>query len=244
MAKYSPSGDVIWAKSFGGHGNDVAKGIALDGLGNLYVSGSFDSAATFGSLGTVVSKGNKYTYIDAFLLKLDTDGNPLWVSTGGSALTSGIGTANSVTCDKDGNPWITGTFYGTSNFSGSNITTAGGTDIFIAKYDASSGNLLLLKRAGGTSADVGYSICKESTGNVLITGGYSAVPDFGSTTLSNVGGSDFFLSELGGRVLTNTAFLEGYTNTGGTAMNYAPSVTIELHGASSPYALVESQTGL
>jgi|ERR1035437_977040 hypothetical protein len=44
--------------------------------------------------------------------------------------------------------------------------------------------------------------------------------------------------------LSLTAFIQGYTNTGGTAMNYAPSaVTVELHDATSPYALVESQTG-
>jgi hypothetical protein len=43
--------------------------------------------------------------------------------------------------------------------------------------------------------------------------------------------------------LTLKAFLDGYTNVGGTEMDHAPSaVTIELHGASSPYALVESQT--
>ena len=45
------------------------------------------------------------------------------------------------------------------------------------------------------------------------------------------------------KTLTLTAFLEGYTNPGGTAMLYAPSaVTVELHTAASPYTLVESQT--
>jgi hypothetical protein len=45
------------------------------------------------------------------------------------------------------------------------------------------------------------------------------------------------------RTLTLTAFLQGYTNTGGTAMNFAPSaVTVELHNATTPWALVESQT--
>ena len=40
-----------------------------------------------------------------------------------------------------------------------------------------------------------------------------------------------------------TAFIEGYTNTDGTAMNYPPTVTVELHNVTTPYALVESQTG-
>ena len=47
-----------------------------------------------------------------------------------------------------------------------------------------------------------------------------------------------------GLVLHLTAFLQGYTNTGGTAMNFAPSpVTVELHNATTPWGLVESQTG-
>ena len=82
VAKYSPSGDVIWAQDFGGNNNDAAYGIALDGLGHLYVSGTFDSSAVFGSLGTVTSNGTKYS--DAFLLKMDTDGNPIWIKTGGA----------------------------------------------------------------------------------------------------------------------------------------------------------------
>jgi len=54
-------------------------------------------------------------------------------------------------------------------------------------------------------------------------------------TLANLGYS--------ARVLTLTAFLEGYTNPGGTAMLYAPSaIKVELHAATSPYALVESKT--
>ena len=59
VAKYSPSGQIIWAKNFGGHNTDDAYELALDGLGHLYVAGTFDSAAVFGSLGIVNSNGNK-----------------------------------------------------------------------------------------------------------------------------------------------------------------------------------------
>ena len=54
-------------------------------------------------------------------------------------------------------------------------------------------------------------------------------------TLANTGNTK--------RVLTLTTFIEGYTNSGGTAMSLAPAaVTVELHSATSPYTLVESQT--
>jgi hypothetical protein len=45
------------------------------------------------------------------------------------------------------------------------------------------------------------------------------------------------------KTLTLTAFLEGYTNTSGTGMTSSPTVTVELHNFTSPYALVESQSG-
>jgi hypothetical protein len=46
------------------------------------------------------------------------------------------------------------------------------------------------------------------------------------------------------KTLTLTAFLEGYTKSDGTVMLHAPTgVTVELHNATTPYALVESQTG-
>ena len=45
VAKYSPAGNIIWAKNFGGHNTDDAYALALDGMGNLYVTGYFDSVA-------------------------------------------------------------------------------------------------------------------------------------------------------------------------------------------------------
>ena len=45
------------------------------------------------------------------------------------------------------------------------------------------------------------------------------------------------------KILTLTAFLEGYTNTSGIGMTSSPTVTVELHNSTSPYALVESQSG-
>src|ERR1035437_5528789 len=137
VAKYSPSGDIIWAKNFGGHKIDQAYGLTLDGLGNLYVSGSFDSAATFGSLGLVYSNGGP----DAFLLKMDTTGTPIWVQHGGGTSTTSSDIGYKVEIDKSGNPWMCGQFFGTATFSGSTVTSAGAQDIFVAQYNP-SGTLL------------------------------------------------------------------------------------------------------
>ena len=103
----------------------------------------------------------------------------------------------SVTIDKAGNPWLFGSFQGTGTFSGSQIISKGGQDIFFAQYD-SSGNLLLLKRAGGTGLDLPYSSWTDPfDGNIFVTGRFQAAADFGSTNITSVGGDDIFLSELG-----------------------------------------------
>src|SRR4051812_3508112 len=45
IAKYDPSGNVLWAKSIGGTGEEQGTGISLDANGNCYVSGFFNSAS-------------------------------------------------------------------------------------------------------------------------------------------------------------------------------------------------------
>ena len=246
VAKYSPAGDVIWAKNFGGHNDDIAYGIKLDGLGNLYVSGTFDSAAVFGSLGTVTSNGNRYS--DAFLLKMDTTGNCTWIKTGGSTGNSTIiEVTNGVTIGKDGNLWITGVFTGTATFNASNIVSAGDRDVFIAEYDP-SGNLLVLKRGGGTGGDYGLYVntSPAPSGDILVSGRYNSATGgvtFGPDSWTGVGGDDFFFSKLGLRSLSLTANIQGFTNSG-TGLMVSDTVTTELHNSGSPYALVESKKGV
>jgi|CZKP01.1.fsa_nt_gi hypothetical protein len=201
VAKYSPSGDIIWAKNFGGHNTDDAYDLVLDGMGHLYVSGYFDSAAVFGSLGIVNSNGNKGP--DVFLIKLDTAGNAIWVRTGGGpgVVPSGGEYGYSTVVDKSGNPWMAGSFQGTGNFSGTQIISKGGEDTFIAEYNP-SGDLLLLKRAGGADIDKTYNIWADQDGNIFGTGRYRDVADFGPLTIGPAWGDDIFLYKIGNALPT------------------------------------------
>jgi hypothetical protein len=197
VAKYSPSGDIIWAKNFGGHNADEAWDLALDGRGNLYVSGYFDSSAVFGSLGIINSNGTKGP--DIFILKMDTSGTPLWVRIGGGAgvVSGSPGECGySVVIDKSGNPWMAGSFQGTGNFSGTQITSKGGEDTFIAEYNP-SGDLLLLKRAGGGDIDRTYNIWADQNGNIFGTGRYRQTADFGTLSIGPAWGDDIFLYKMG-----------------------------------------------
>jgi hypothetical protein len=242
VAKYSPAGDVIWAKNFGGHNDDIAYGIKLDGLGNLYVGGTFDSAATFGSLGVITSNGTQKN--DAFLLKMDTTGNPVWIQTGGSSGNTTTEVVRSITIGKDGNIWVNGNFAGTATFSGNNITSAGDLDVFIAEYNP-SGTLLLIKRAGGTGADNSLCITTSATpsADIFYSGSYTAATGgatFGSDNLTGIGMSDLYFGKLGLRTLSLTGNIQGFTNAG-TGLMVPDTVTVELRGTGSPYTVLESQ---
>jgi Beta-propeller repeat len=69
------------------------------------------------------------------------------------------------------------------------------SDIFIAKY-SSAGRLIWVRRAGGAGADVGSGIGLDSSGNCYVSGGYaSTIANFDGVTITNAGGSDFFLAK-------------------------------------------------
>ena len=77
IAKYTPATELLWVRRFGGvDAGDYARKIAFDAAGNVYSAGYYYSTtATFGAL-TVTNQGSA----DAYLTKLDADGNFLWVS--------------------------------------------------------------------------------------------------------------------------------------------------------------------
>ena len=62
---------------------------------------------------------------------------------------------------------MTGAFYDTASFGSMNVTSAGNTDVFVAKLDA-SGTFLWAESAGATSYDSGLDIAVDGAGNLYI----------------------------------------------------------------------------
>jgi hypothetical protein len=187
VAKYDSTGSVMWARSAGGADIDQGYGIAVDAEGNSHVAGVFRGNATFGSF-TLISNGAD----DIFVAKYDPDGNVVWTqSAGGISLDSGYGIA----IDTLGNSYITGSFVGTVMFGAFKVASAGGTDVFVAKYD-STGNVLWANSAGGTWQDSGHGIAVVGPGSTLITGPFRETAAFGTINLTSIGNNDIFVARV------------------------------------------------
>jgi hypothetical protein len=190
LVKYDSSGNVVWAKSAGGTNGDMAYDVSVDANGNVFVTGSFAfTPITFGTT-TLTNAGSG----DMFIVKYDGSGNVLWAkSAGGTSPDIAYG----VSTDAGGNVYVTGRFVSpTINFGTNTLTNAGSGDMFIVKYDG-SGNVLWTKSEGGTASESGSGVSIDPGGNIYVAGNFDGPTiTFGTTTLTNAGSSDIFVSKL------------------------------------------------
>lgn len=189
VVKVAPDGSVLWAVEAGGPASDEPHGVALGKQGDLYITGSFQQTATFGQ--EVLTSAGSY---DGFIAKLSSAGGHLWSrSVGGK----GVEIAHGVAVDGSGNAYIAGSFHWTADFGGTTLSTAGNThaDIFVHKLD-SAGSGEWAVSAGGNKFDAADDIAVDASGNLFITGNFWDVAQFGTLTLTSVGGSDLYAASL------------------------------------------------
>lgn len=202
IAKLSPAGSLVWQQTLGSTGGDRAYGIALDSANNVYVTGTFSGTVDFNhssSASTILTSAGG---LDAFVLKLSSEGIFQWVRRMGGPSTD-VGW--DITVDTANNVLTTGQFGSTVDFNPSNsatnnLTSAGSSDIFVQKL-SSSGSFVWAKRLGGRGADRGSAIRTDAANQVYTTGSFSGTADFnpsGSATfnLTSAGSTDVFVSRL------------------------------------------------
>jgi predicted regulator of Ras-like GTPase activity (Roadblock/LC7/MglB family) len=140
VAKYDRDGALLWAtQPVGGSRHCFGYGIATTEHGDSYVTGVFDHTETFGqgepnetTLSTLTENG--YTE-SMFLAKYDRDGALLWATQAAQNDSPGL----AVSTTRRGDGYVTGDFRGTAIFgqgepNETTLTSAGGQDIFVAKY--------------------------------------------------------------------------------------------------------------
>jgi hypothetical protein len=168
VVKLNPAGSALaYATFLGGTGNDVASGIALDGIGDAYVTGSTVSSAfpTASPLQAAHAGGG-----DAFVVKLNPAGSALVYASylGGAASDAGY----DIAVDSPGNAYVTG-FTTSPNFPTANAfqaANAGGNDAFVAKINPAGSALVYSTLLGGTGSDIAYGIAVDAAGTASIAG--------------------------------------------------------------------------
>jgi hypothetical protein len=198
VQKLDSSGSLVWVKTFGSSGDDMALGVSSDNVGNVYLTGDFRGTIDFNpgpGIYNMISSGDR----DMFILKLTASGSFSWAGRLGSSSVDG---ARRVLVDNSGDLLISGWFSGTADMDigagNAYHTSKGNRDIFILKMD-SLGSYLWSKAFGSTSFDVGYGISNDQNGNVFQTGLFAGTVDFDPTSgilnLTSNGGRDCFISK-------------------------------------------------
>jgi uncharacterized protein (TIGR03437 family) len=173
--------------------------VVVDGSGNVYTTGFFQGTADFdpgpGVFNMTSAGGN-----DVFVSKLDSAGNFAWARRMGGTDSDG---GDGVVVDGSGNVYTAGSFGGTVDFDPGpgvfNLTSAGDSDIFVAKLDG-DGNFVWAQQMGGTgSAFPEITIAVDAGSNVYATGGFRDTADFdpgaGVFELTSAGARDIFVAK-------------------------------------------------
>ena len=197
--QFAISQEFAWAKGFGGTNLESAQSVAVDEYGNIYVTGFFNATVDFDP-GPETLNLTSVGSVDCFVMKLDPDGNLVWVrQIGGPEVEQG----NDIAVDPRGHVVLTGYFSGTVDFDPgagtNNLTASGAYDAFILKLDA-NGDLRWARQGGGGESDSAGGLSIDQAGNIYVCGQYRGIADFnagaGNGQLSSAGESDIYVLKL------------------------------------------------
>ena len=179
VAKIDAAGSFAWATQAGGTGTDQAFRVSTLADGSAIFEGYFEDTAAFGAT-TLTSAGGQ----DYFVAKVTAAGAFVWATRAGGSDDDGDQSWG-VSALVDGSAIVTGSFEQTADFGATSLTSAGSSDVFIAKVDG-SGDFLWAIRAGGSDPDNGWDVGTLPDGSALAVGPFAGTAAFGSTTLSSV----------------------------------------------------------
>ena len=259
--KYNSNGDSLWVRRYDGSNTDKATSLAVDGSGNIYVTGYS------GSTGSVP--------VDYATIKYNSNGDTLWVRRY-NGLENQYDEAFSLAVDNLGNVYVTG-YSGLSNGTSWDYATikynSNGDSLWVQRYNGpgnqndiagslavdgfgnvyvtgystgngtgydyatikynSNGDSLWVKRynGSGTNDDYAVSLAVDGSGNVYVTG----------SSGRNGTSSDYATIKYSSvpRTLYLTAFIEGFYNNVTNKM-IKDTVRVYLRNSTVPYGIVDS----
>ncbi|MFT4312410.1 MAG: hypothetical protein ACMXYF_04215 [Candidatus Woesearchaeota archaeon] len=189
VAKIDSNGDWVWATTAGGSGDVEGRGITILSDNSAVMTGYFEGTVTFGS-NEIISQGGG----DIFVARIDSDGNWMWVTNAEGS--ENFDTSQGIDILSDNSAIITGLFRDTVTFGSYELTSVGGTDVFVARID-SDGDWVWAMNIGGIGNDVGLGVSSLSDDSILVTGAFENTVLFGSQEFTATGDNDIFVARIG-----------------------------------------------
>lgn len=204
LAKYTPSGDLLWVKHAGGKriayeqtGNNFGLAVTSDADNNVLFTAMYVGAPVFEGDTLPIGGPNE----ESLIAKFSPDGQLEWTQTiTGDYMVHPF----DIQTDSYNNVYVTGDFghhnLGGRAFFGKEqvLSTRGGRDIFLAKY-SSEGELLWVRQAGSAQKENGHdyarSLAIDRNGNCIIAGEFVGSTIFQQDTLPGYGGRDIFVAK-------------------------------------------------
>ncbi|MEZ6049598.1 MAG: FG-GAP-like repeat-containing protein, partial [Planctomycetaceae bacterium] len=204
VSKYDPAGNLLWAKSIGNAGYEDVEGFVVNNQGHVHLVGYFEDTLDFDP-GTGIQNRTSAGEDDLFVLKLDSDGNLLWVNTIG-----GIDSdyADSVAIDQNNRVIVAATLSATVDVNpgpAEDIRTIEDHNAFVLAFDSNgqfawATEFTAATAGNGASSDT-FAVATDASGNVYAAGLFTSEVDFDpgvNTTLLNstAGRDDLFVAKL------------------------------------------------
>ncbi|MFB3895136.1 MAG: SBBP repeat-containing protein [bacterium] len=214
LVGFANAGQLVYSTFLGGSGDEHGNNIAVDSIGNVFITG-YTSSTDFPTTSGIFDDQYNGNPTDTYVVKLNSTGSAMVFSTyiGGTNEDRG----RDIKIDNSGNICIIG-YTQSSDFPvtiGAYDTTYNeGYDIFVTKLNNTGTGLVFSSYLGGSLADQGYAIALDSIDNIYITG-ITNSSDFPVTTstfdTSFNGNTDVFLCKLNstGTSLVFSTYLGG-----------------------------------
>ena len=193
LVTYAADGTPVGQRRVGGNGSQHLSHAAFFPNGDFALTAITDTAdVAFGNPGVTIPCNAGGVYLGRYGFGLGLQ----WEEcVAGSADTTGIAVD-----PNDGSLVVIGRFTGDQDFDpggGTVLSSAGGHDWFVARYDGSTGALVTAKRYGGPSSEWAIDVAIDAvTGDVVVAGNCVGAQDFDGLPVPGIGSYDICLVSL------------------------------------------------
>lgn len=213
VSKLTLDGEWLWSKTVSGLGNVVGNSIAVNAVGDIFVAGYFDSTV-FVNDKAIVNDDNR----DAFLLKMDSTGNVVWLEHWGGNVNE---VSTEVALNLNGEPVVVGIFQDDFTYQGVRFLSNALFETFVITFTDDGAMRWGFQTPEGSTCS-GRSVAVDDFGNIYVTGSYRDSITFNNVTYVPRGIDDIFVLKIKG-----DGEVDWFKNAGGAEIDRAHHVSID-----------------